>query len=220
MTDHRRVTIVLRLLAAVVALAAIAGCTPTTTTATLAAADDTAVSAPGWNGVAVDGAPQMPEQTFTDADGEPFDLAAAMRDRPTLLYFGYTNCPDICPVHLANIASALDESTVRPEQLNVVFVTADPERDTPDVLADYLANFDPSFVGLHVGRAAVDDVLAALGLPPSTVEEQDSAGGYTVGHPAQVFAFDTTARARLAYPFGTRQSQWVEDLPKLVREWS
>jgi protein SCO1/2 len=225
MTTHAPVLSVLRLLAAIAALTAIVGCTPTTTTATLAAADDAAVTAPGWNGVAVEGAPQMPEQTFTDTDGRPFDLAAAMRERPTLVYFGYTNCPDMCPVHMANIAAALDETTVDPEQVNVVLVTADPERDSPEVLDAFLSTFDSSFIGLWAPRDEVDAVLTALGLPASTVEEEDDGHGsddhgYTVGHPSQVFAFDTAGRARLAYPFGTRQSQWVADLPKLVREWS
>lgn len=208
------------LLLVVAALVTLAACTPTTTTATLAAANDAAELAPGWNGERVEGAPSMPAQTFTDADGSPYDLRAAMRKRPTLVYFGYTNCPDICPVHLANIAAALDKTTVRPEQVNVVLVTTDPERDTPDVLGAFLANFDPSFVGLWAPREEVNAVLTGLGLPPAVIEDTTSAHGYAVGHPAQVFAFDTTGHARLAYPFGTRQSQWVEDLPKIVREWS
>jgi protein SCO1/2 len=220
MLTHPRSAIAFRLLAAFAALLAVAACTPTTTTATLGAAVDTAAAAPGWNGVAVDDAPQMPALTFTDTQGRPFDLAAAMRDRPTLVYFGYTNCPDMCPVHMANIAAALDETTVAPEQVNVVLVTADPERDTPEVLDAFLETFDSSFIGLWAPRDEVDAVLTGLGLPASTIEEDDDGHGYTVGHPSQVFAFDTTGRARLAYPFGTRQSQWVADLPKLVREWS
>jgi len=204
----------------VLALLALVGCTPTTTTATLAAADDSAELAPGWNGVAVEGAPQMPAATLADDDGQPYDLRAHMRQRPTLVYFGYTHCPDVCPVHMANIAAALDESAVREEQVNVVFVTVDPVRDTPEVLDDYLANFDPSFVGLSASRDVIDDVVTGLGLPGPVVEGDPDSDSYTMGHPSQVFAFDTDGRARIAYPFGTRQSQWVEDLPKLVREWS
>lgn len=204
----------------VLALLALVGCTPTTTTATLAAADDSAELAPGWNGVAVEGAPRMPAATLADDDGQPYDLRAHMRQRPTLVYFGYTHCPDVCPVHMANIAAALDESAVREEQINVVFVTVDPVRDTPEVLDDYLANFDPSFVGLSASRDGIDDVVTGLGLPGPVVEGDPDSDSYTMGHPSQVFAFDTDGRARIAYPFGTRQSQWVEDLPKLVREWS
>lgn len=208
----------IRLLVAVVALALAAGCSPTTTTAALRAAEPE--YAPGYNGVAVEGTPQLPAQRFTDTDGKPYDLRAAMRQRPTLIYFGYTHCPDICPVHMANIAQALRESSVRPEQLNVVFVTVDPARDTPDVLGDYMANFDPSFVGLWAPQDEVNRVVVDLGLPEPVMEGDTSSDEYTVGHPPQILAFDRQGHARLAYPFGTRQSQWVEDLPKLVREWS
>lgn len=207
-----------RPLLAMVALLLVA-CTPTTTTATLHAAQDTAEVAPGWNGVAVEGEPSMPAQLFTDSGGQPFDLRAAMRNRPTLLYFGYTSCPDVCPVHLANIAAALADSPVRDDQLNVVFVTVDPQRDTTEVLADYMASFDSSFVALRATEAEVDAVVTDLGLPEPTIESREE--NYTVGHPTQVLAFDRGGTARIAYPFGTRQSQWVEDLPKLVREdWS
>jgi protein SCO1/2 len=199
------------------ALVLLAGCAPTTTTATLGAADDTADLAPGWNGVAVEGTPEMPAQTFTDTDGRPFDLHAAMADRATLVYFGYTHCPDICPVHLANIAAALDQSPVRPEEVNVVLVTVDPERDTVAVLDDFVHTFDRSFIALRASRADVGRVITTLGLPAPVIEGDPDSDDYTVGHPPQVLAFDRRGRARLAYPFGTRQSQWVEDLPKLVR---
>lgn len=202
-----------------VALVMVAACTPTTTTATLHAVQDTAERLPGWNGVAVDGTPRMPAQVFTDADGRPYDLRAAMRERPTLLYFGYTHCPDICPVHLANIAAALDTSSVRASQLNVVFVTVDPRRDTTEALADYIANFDASFTALRATQDEIDRVVTDLGLPAPVIEQ--GGDDYTVGHPSHVLAFDRDATARVAYPFGTRQSQWVEDLPRLVREdWS
>lgn len=217
LTTRHRLSLVTALLAALV----IAGCAPTTTTATLSAADDRAPRVPGWNGVAMDGTPTMPDQAFTAADGQPFDLRAAMRERPTLVYFGYTHCPDICPVHMATIAAALDDRHIRPDQLNVVFVTVDPRRDTPDVLADYMAAFDPSFEGLWAPQDEIDRVVTGLGLPAPVVEGDEGDGQYTMGHPSHVIAFDTQGRARLAYPFGTRQSEWAEDLPKLVQEeWS
>jgi protein SCO1 len=208
-----------RLLPAVLVLALLAACSPTNTTAALRAAEPE--YAPGWNGVAVDGAPEMPSADFVAADGEPFDLRAAVREKPTLIYFGYTHCPDRCPVHLANIAQALRGSVVRPEQINVVLVTTDPERDTPEVLGDYVTKFDSSFIGLWAPQEEIDRVVVDLGLPKPVLEKQPGSEEYTVGHPGQVLAFDRSGRARLAYPFGTRQSQWVEDLPKLVQEdWS
>jgi protein SCO1/2 len=205
-----------RLMPAALTLVLLAACSPTTTTAALRAAEPD--YAPGWNGTAVDGTPRMPDADFVDTAGQPFDLRAAMADKPTLLYFGYTHCPDICPVHLANIAQALRDSTVRPEQLNVVLVTTDPARDTPEVLGDYVHRFDPSFIGLSAPQEEVDRVVVDLGLPKPVLEKQPGSDEYTVGHPGQVLAFDRQGRARLAYPFGTRQSQWVEDLPGIATE--
>lgn len=209
------------LLVGALLIVVLAGCSPTSTTASLQAAEPE--YAPGWNGVAVEGAPQMPAAELTDTDGEPFDLRAAATRKPTLVYFGYTHCPDICPVHMANIASALDQSSVRPEQINVVFVTTDPERDTPEVLGDYMDNFSASFIGLTAPQEQINEVVVDLGLPEPVLEKPSGSASedYTVGHPGQVLAFDLQGRARLAYPFGTRQSQWVEDLPKFVRgDWS
>ncbi|HSK97351.1 MAG TPA: SCO family protein [Euzebyales bacterium] len=208
-----------RLLPTALVVALLAACSPTTTTAALRAAEPD--YAQGWNAVAVDGAPEMPRADFVDANGEPFDLRAAIREKPTLVYFGYTNCPDICPVHLANIAQTLRSGTVRSEQINVVLVTTDPARDTPEVLGDYLDRFDASFIGLWAPQEEVDRVVVELDLPKPVLEKQPGSSEYTVGHPGQVLAFDTQGRARLAYPFGTRQSQWAQDLPKLVNEdWS
>lgn len=205
--------------ALVIAALLLASCSPTSTTAALRAEEPE--YAPGWNGVAVEGTPAMPAADFVATDGEPFDLQTAVRDKPTLVYFGYTNCPDICPVHLANIAKVLRDSTVRSDQINVVLVTTDPQRDTPEVLGDYLHRFDPSFIGLWAPQEEVNRVTVELGLPKPVLEKQPGSDQYTVGHPGQVLAFDQQGRARLAYPWGTRQSQWSEDLPKLAREdWS
>jgi protein SCO1/2 len=205
-----------RLVWAAVVLALLGACSPTSTTAALRAAEPD--YAPGWNAVAVNGTPEMPRAEFVDASGEPFNLRAAIRRKPTLVYFGYTHCPDICPVHLANIAQAFRNSTVRPEELNVVLVTTDPARDTPQVLAAYVSRFHESFIGLWAPQEEVDRVIVGLGLPKPVLEKQPGSKEYTVGHPGQVLAFDRQGRARLAYPFGTRQSQWVEDLPRLARE--
>jgi protein SCO1/2 len=209
-----------RMLRALSAIAVVlTGCSPTNSTAAAQAAQPD--YAPGWNGVAVEGTPKLPDADFVDTDGQPFDLRAAARDKPTLVYFGYTHCPDFCPVHMANIAQAMRRSSVRPEQVNVVLVTVDPERDTPDVLGEYLDNFHRSFIGLWAPQEEVNRVLVELGLPEPVMERQPGSDDYTVGHATQLLAFDREGRARLAYPFGTRQSQWSEDLPKLARkDWS
>lgn len=163
-----------------------------------------------------------PDFTLTDTHGEPFRFRAETEGRVALLFFGYTHCPDVCPIHMANIAAVLGDLGARARnQVRVVFVTTDPERDTPERLRAWLDRFDPGFIGLRGTRAEVDSIQAALNLPASVVQPlperwPDSEDGYLVGHAAQVLAFGTDGPARLAYPFGTRQADWAHDLPRLI----
>ncbi|CCG02019.1 SCO family protein [Blastococcus saxobsidens] len=113
---------------------------------------------------------RRPSMTLTDTTGAPYDFKAATGGKPTLLFFGYTNCPDICPTTMADIAVAL--RGVEPElaeQVQVVFVTTDPATDTPEVLGEYLDRFDAdlptSFVGLTGDQAAIDQAQLAAGVP-------------------------------------------------------
>jgi protein SCO1/2 len=156
--------------------------------------------------------------TLTDTEGEPFDFRARTDGYVTLLFFGYTYCPDVCPIHMANIGAVLDDFLFEvSSQIKVVFVTTDPERDTPERLRLWLDNFDTSFIGLRGGRDEVNEIQIALGLPASVIEETEG-GGYLVGHSARVLAFTKDNLAHIAYPFGTRQTDWAHDLPKLVDE--
>lgn len=160
-----------------------------------------------------------PEIVLTDQDGRPFDLRAETDGYLTLLYVGYTHCPDICPTHMADIAAALRE--VPPEvrqRVKVVFVTSDPERDTPEVLKRWLGLFDRSFIGLTGDQERIDRVQRALGMNPATKEDLGS-GNYAVNHAAYVIAFtpqDDTAYT--VYPFGITRDVWVNDITKLVTE--
>lgn len=113
---------------------------------------------------------RRPSFTLTGPGGEPYDFAVETGGRPTLLFFGYTNCPDICPTTMADVAVAL--RGVDPglaEQVRVVFVTTDPAFDTPEVLAEYLRRFDADlptrFVGLTGDQAAIDQSQLATGVP-------------------------------------------------------
>ncbi|MFO7548532.1 MAG: SCO family protein [Acidimicrobiia bacterium] len=190
-------------------------CSPTTTTAALG--DALPLGSDGWYGIGLEQPMAMPDLVLTDATGRPYDLRAETAGRPALLFFGYASCPDICPVHLSVIAQAMDQARISTEQLSVVFVSADPARDTPELMGEYLAAFDPGFVGLTGDLDAVKSAIRSLGLPEPTYGEPDERGFYLVGHPAAVVAFDDAGQARRLYPFGTRRAQWVHDLPLLLR---
>lgn len=159
-----------------------------------------------------------PSFTLTDVeDGEPFHFREETEGEVTLLFFGYTHCPDICPVHMANLAAVLgDLPREVDERIRVVFVSTDPERDTPERIREWLDRFHPSFVGLRGSREEVTAIEKRLGLSPSVVREGEGSDDYFVAHGAQVLAFGPDDTARVAYPWGTRQRDWLRDLPKLV----
>lgn len=158
-----------------------------------------------------------PDLTLTDTNGEAFDLRAETNGYLTLLFFGYTHCPDVCPVHMANLGAVFGDlpPEVR-DRTKVVFVSTDPERDTPERLRSWLDNFDRAFIGL---RGSLDDINAALSsmmLPGVAVIPGEHGSEPMVGHPAAVLAFGPDGLAHVRYPFGVRQADWAHDLPLLV----
>jgi len=165
-----------------------------------------------------------PDFTFENTEGQPFHFAANTRGYVTLLYFGYTNCPDVCPQHLVNIAGALKEMSAKDqERVRVVFVTTDPVRDTPERLRGWLNNFDRRFIGLRGGLEEIHSLETSLGLVQSQMEAMPhmTAGPrpmmYGVGHAAQVLAFTPDDSLRAEYPSGFTRDDWANDLPRLLK---
>jgi protein SCO1/2 len=156
-----------------------------------------------------------PDFTLTTTDGRPYHFRVEARGYVALLFFGYTHCPDVCPVHMANLASVL--ARVPPGvagSVKVMFVTVDPARDTPPVLRAWLDKFDHTFVGLRGPLEAVNRIEGELRMP-QTVVERLADGQYAVGHAAAIIAIVGDS-VRVLYPFGTRQGDWLHDLPMLV----
>jgi protein SCO1 len=171
-----------------------------------------------YRGAMIAHAMPRPSFTLTDTHGHPFDFRAQTDDTVTLLFFGYLNCPDVCPVHLTNIATVMRGLPYDvTSKVRVVFVTTDPARDTPEKLQAWLANFDPSFIGLRGTPEQVTAIEKSVDVPPAVAAAPDAAGGYEVGHAAQVLAFTRDDSAHVVYPFGTRQADWAHDLPLLVK---
>jgi len=171
----------------------------------------------GLRGVVLEQPIPKPDFTLLDTEGRPFDFLAETEGYLTLLFFGYTYCPDICPVHLANLAEVLRGMPWEVQsRTRVVFVTLDPARDTPERIRKWLDAFNREFIGLRGTQEEVAAIMNSIGLPPAVFEELPG-GDYTVGHASQVIAFSPDGVARVIYPFGIRQADWAHDLPKLVR---
>lgn len=111
--------------------------------------------------------------------------------RPTMIFFGFTFCPDVCPTTLSDISQWLEELGPDADRLNVVFLTVDPERDTPEALADYLANFDPRITGLTGPLAEVERAVAGF---RAKFEKVPRDGSYTMNHTSGVFLFRADGR--------------------------
>lgn len=153
-------------------------------------------------------------------DGTPFDFRAETKGYLTFLFFGYTNCPDVCPLHMNNLASVLHG--LPPEtakRVRLVFVTTDPERDTPEHLQSWLAKFDSSFVGLRGADSVVNLIQRSLGMPGSSRDAALPTGGYTVSHGAHLWAFTPDDSAHVVYPMGMQRDDIAADIPKLLQIW-
>ena len=162
-----------------------------------------------------------PKFTLTDTSGAPFDFWWQTQKYVTLLFFGYTYCPDECPLQMANIASSLQELSpeVR-EQVKVVFVTTDPARDSAPKLRAWLDQFDRRFIGLTGSEAAIAAAQRAALIPPASKTARTDQN-YGVNHASFVLAYTKDNLAHVIYPGGVTAEDWAQDLPLLVKEaWS
>lgn len=175
-------------------------------------------SAPAeWAGTVLAEPLERPDVQLADTSGEIVDLSEDPDEAVTLVMFGYTNCPDVCPISLATLASALD--SMEPEvsrNIRMVFITADPHRDTPEVLRSYLDQYDERFIGLTGSDVEIVAAQEEANVPPAVIEDADEQGDYAVGHATQMIAYQRDGAARIVYPFGTREADWTRDLPRLV----
>ena len=160
--------------------------------------------------------PPLPKPSFvlTDTAGESYHFVERTKGKLTLLYFGYLNCPDICPVHLAQIAEVFDQLPAVARDAVVVFVSVDPDRDSPEEIRTYLDNFDSRFVGLTGTMAELESAQTAAGIPLARYVGEGET--YTVDHAGWVIAYAPDGLNHSVYPFGTRQSQWTNDLQILA----
>ena len=164
--------------------------------------------------------PPLPKPKFvlTDTSGAAFDFGQRTEGYVTLLFFGYTNCPNECPMHMANLGAALKKLPAgTADQVKLVFVTTDPARDSPAAMRRWLDSFDRRFIGLTGTERAIETVERAAGVPPAA-KTGPSNGNYGVSHANFVLAYSKDNLARVIYPGGVSKEDWVHDLPLLIKE--
>ncbi len=151
-----------------------------------------------FHGTVLEPAESAPDFTLTDDHGQPFQLKT-QQGKVVLLYFGYTRCPDVCPLTLGKLAQVRQALGPDAGPVEVVFITVDPERDTAQVLQDYMARFDPTFVGLRGTWPELDPVVKSYGV---TAQKLDLATGTPLGqveHSSYIYVIDRAGRWRVLF---------------------
>jgi protein SCO1/2 len=170
----------------------------------------------GLNGVVLPQPYRVPHERLVDTSDRPFDLAAEASRPLTLVFFGYSNCPDVCQVVMATIAAALvrldDQEKAK---VQMVFVTTDPARDTPKRLRSYLDRFNPSFEGATGELPTIVRLGRALAIPVEKGHKLAS-GGYDVTHGTQVLGLVPGARAPFVWTQGTDAGALAEDVRTIL----
>ncbi len=171
----------------------------------------TSAVAPSFHGVDITGADYAHHLQLTDVEGHKRDLGE-FKGKVVFVFFGFTQCPDVCPTTMAELAEVRKRLGADGERVQGVFVTVDPERDTAPVLKAYLQAMDPSFLGLRGALPEVD--AAAREFKVFFQKVPTAAGNYTMDHTAGAFLFDPDGQVRLFVRYGTK----VEDLTADIRQ--
>jgi protein SCO1/2 len=159
--------------------------------------------------------PIAPQIELKKSNGESFRLSD-QKGKVVLLFFGYTSCPDVCPTTLAELKQVMDGLGDKTKLVQVVFVSVDPERDTPEKIQEYVEHFNQEFIGLSGTTNELESIWSKYGVFREEVES-DSAFGYIVNHTARTYLIDTEGNLRLSYGFQTPVENMVSDLKILLK---
>jgi protein SCO1/2 len=167
-----------------------------------------------WNASDISGVMPDLEFVLTGPDGEPV-AASSLHGKPLLLFFGFTNCPDVCPTTLTRLSVLIKQLGSEADNIRVVLASVDPDRDTPAVMKRYTASFGPWLLGLTGSEKDLDGLRETYGVY-AAMESSDSKGTYNVMHSSVVFAFDANGRARLLISDLGDSDAVVSDLKQLI----
>jgi len=182
-------------------MCALSACKPTGGTSKLVATDIT-------------GADFGQTLNLTDHTGKHRTLAD-FKGKAVALFFGYTHCPDVCPTTMADLKQAMKLLGSRANELQVLFVTLDPERDTQEVLAKFVPSFDASFIGLRGSMDEVTTTAKAFKIFSSKVQSEGHSG-YTIDHSAGLYVFDKAGKIRLYIDYSERPADIASDIKQIL----
>ena len=164
---------------------------------------------------------EAPQGALINQDGQLFDLGKELEGRLAFVFFGYTSCPDICPLSMATLSRALDQ--LGPEErarVSPVFISLDPQRDTPEKIKSWISGFGDDFVGLTGTEAALEVVLSQFGYVQPH-HAYPTEGPYEVAHPSDIFAITPDGFVRFGYLHNSPPDQIAEDIQALLSiEWA
>ncbi len=167
-----------------------------------------------FQGLVVDPPRDLPTLEFLQAEGGTYQTTPE-KNHLMVFFFGYTHCPDVCPTTLADWNRVKDRLGEKAERVRFIFVTVDPERDTPAVVERYAKQYDESFVGLSGDSLTTARIMDAFGVAAFR-EEAQTASGYLVSHSAQVFLVNDKGHLVTFYPFGMSWEALAADLERLL----
>jgi len=140
---------------------------------------------------------------------------ADYKGKVIVLFFGYTHCPDVCPTTMSDLRNVMKQLGDQSDQVQVLFVTVDPERDTQEVLSKFVPSFDKRFVGLRGNEEQTKETLKNYKIFMSKVEGK-SANDYSIDHSAGMYVFDKTGKIRVYFGYGQKINEMVSDIQKLL----
>lgn len=171
-------------------------------------------SSPGFRNTDITGADYGRDFHLTDHNGQPRSLAD-YRGKVVTLFFGYTQCPDVCPTNLSSMAAVMQALGEDADRVQVLFMTVDPARDTPELLSQYVPAFDPRFVGLYADAATTAEVAKEFKVIYRKAGNVDGPN-YTIDHSAGTYIFDPQGRLRLYVRHGAPVADVVADVKTLL----
>lgn len=171
---------------------------------------------PAFSGIDITGADYATGFSLTDHNGQPRTLAD-FKGKAVVVFFGFTQCPDVCPTSMTELAEAKRLLGTDGEKLQGLFVSIDPERDTPEIMKAYMANFDPTFLALYAAPNALPDLAKSYRIYYRKVEGKTPTS-YSMDHSAGSYVYDPKGRIRLYHRYGSGAQALASDLKLLLNE--